>query len=207
MASLLQHFALPHAVPWNADVFSHSFTPANAGKQVDKIVPGREAAWRGGDPSSEGVQRDLLPIIVGVLATYSVRATLGSSTSALFYDPAGLLPTSALLVYEHSQEGSTIQTKHGNINTDHILFICRCACALLGFKHGWQLLHCLLQMFEEVLILFCAWPCLSVLCSGAFHSCKPSDLMAELQVRSSVQVPRLFSSGTVCYAGLSRNPR
>jgi hypothetical protein len=38
--------------------------------------------------------------------------------------------------------GSTVQTKHGNVNTDHILFIC----------------------------------------SGAFHSCKPSDLMAELQV-------------------------
>ena len=67
-----------------------------------QIVAGRDAAWRGGDPSSDGVQRDLLPII----------------------------------------EGSTVQTKHGNVNTDHMLFIC----------------------------------------SGAFHSCTPSDLMAELQV-------------------------
>jgi ATP-dependent HslUV protease ATP-binding subunit HslU len=39
-------------------------------------------------------------------------------------------------------EGSTISTKHGNVNTDHILFVA----------------------------------------SGAFHSCKPSDLLAELQV-------------------------
>lgn len=178
---------------------SHNFTAANAGNQVDKIVPGREAAWRGGDPSSEGVQRDLLPIIVGVLATCSVRATLGSSTFAPFYDPAGHLPTFNVACL-CLQEGSTIQTKHGNVNTDHILFICRCACALWGFKPGWQLLHCLLHMFEEVLIPYCAWPCLSVLCSGAFHSCKPSDLMAELQVRNSVQVARLFSSGAVCWS-------
>ncbi len=33
--------------------------------EIDKIVPGRDASWRGGDPSSEGVQRDLLPIIEG----------------------------------------------------------------------------------------------------------------------------------------------
>lgn len=39
-------------------------------------------------------------------------------------------------------EGSSVQTKHGNVNTDFILFIA----------------------------------------SGAFHSCKPSDLLAELQV-------------------------
>jgi hypothetical protein len=57
----------------------------------------------GTDPSSEGVQRDLLPII----------------------------------------EGSVVNTKHGAVATDHILFIC----------------------------------------SGAFHSSKPSDMMAELQVR------------------------
>jgi ATP-dependent HslUV protease ATP-binding subunit HslU len=37
-----------------------------------------------------------------------------------------------------------VQTKHGNVNTEHILFIC----------------------------------------CGAFHSCKPSDMMAELQVRT-----------------------
>ena len=62
----------------------------------------------GADASSEGVQRDLLPII----------------------------------------EGCSISTKHGNVNTDHILFIC----------------------------------------SGAFHSCKPSDMLAELQGRLPIRV-------------------
>ena len=62
----------------------------------------------GADASSEGVQRDLLPII----------------------------------------EGSVVTTKHGNVNTDHILFIC----------------------------------------SGAFHSCKPSDMLAELQGRLPIRV-------------------
>jgi ATP-dependent HslUV protease ATP-binding subunit HslU len=45
-------------------------------------------------------------------------------------------------------EGSTVSTKHGNVETDQILFIC----------------------------------------SGAFHSCKPSDLLAELQGRLPVRV-------------------
>merc|ERR1740138_223388 len=45
-------------------------------------------------------------------------------------------------------EGSTISTKHGNVNTDHILFIA----------------------------------------SGAFHQCKPSDLLAELQGRLPIRV-------------------
>lgn len=45
-------------------------------------------------------------------------------------------------------EGSTISTKHGNINTDYILFIA----------------------------------------SGAFHHCKPSDLLAELQGRLPIRV-------------------
>jgi len=45
-------------------------------------------------------------------------------------------------------EGSTISTKHGNVNTDFILFIS----------------------------------------SGAFHSCKPSDLLAELQGRLPIRV-------------------
>jgi ATP-dependent HslUV protease ATP-binding subunit HslU len=53
--------------------------------------------------SSEGVQRDLLPIL----------------------------------------EGSTVATKYGNVSTDHVLFIA----------------------------------------SGAFHSSKPGDMLAELQVR------------------------
>ena len=66
--------------------------------------------WRdaGADASSEGVQRDLLPII----------------------------------------EGSVVSTKYGNVSTDHILFIC----------------------------------------SGAFHSCKPSDMLAELQGRLPIRV-------------------
>ena len=67
-----------------------------------------ETTIAGADASSEGVQRDLLPII----------------------------------------EGSVVTTKHGNVNTDHILFIC----------------------------------------SGAFHSCKPSDMLAELQGRLPVRV-------------------
>lgn len=45
-------------------------------------------------------------------------------------------------------EGSTVSTKHGNVNTDHILFIA----------------------------------------SGAFHVCKPSDLLAELQGRLPIRV-------------------
>ncbi|KAG2482969.1 hypothetical protein HYH03_018146 [Edaphochlamys debaryana] len=78
--------------------------------EIDKIVSGGRGpgSWRSGDPSSEGVQRDLLPII----------------------------------------EGSVVSTKHGNVSTDHILFIC----------------------------------------AGAFHSVKPSDLMAELQGRLPIRV-------------------
>ncbi|EFJ33139.1 hypothetical protein SELMODRAFT_439468 [Selaginella moellendorffii] len=45
-------------------------------------------------------------------------------------------------------EGSVVNTKYGNVNTDHILFIC----------------------------------------SGAFHSCKPSDMLAELQGRLPIRV-------------------
>uniref|UniRef100_A0A7S0R509 AAA+ ATPase domain-containing protein n=1 Tax=Chlamydomonas leiostraca TaxID=1034604 RepID=A0A7S0R509_9CHLO len=76
--------------------------------EIDKIVNSRNSPWRTGDPSSQGVQRDLLPII----------------------------------------EGSAVQTKHGTVNTDHILFIC----------------------------------------SGAFHSAKPSDMLAELQGRLPIRV-------------------
>ena len=65
-------------------------------------------AGTGADASSEGVQRDLLPII----------------------------------------EGSVVNTKVGNVSTDHILFIC----------------------------------------SGAFHQCKPSDMLAELQGRLPIRV-------------------
>eukprot|EP01018_Ginkgo_biloba_P013986 Gb_31797 [translate_table: standard] len=45
-------------------------------------------------------------------------------------------------------EGSVVNTKYGNVNTDHMLFIC----------------------------------------SGAFHSCKPSDMLAELQGRLPIRV-------------------
>ena len=45
-------------------------------------------------------------------------------------------------------EGSVVSTKHGNVNTDHILFIA----------------------------------------SGAFHSAKPSDMLAELQGRLPIRV-------------------
>merc|ERR1719221_222213 len=75
--------------------------------EIDKICSRGE--YRGSaDASSEGVQRDLLPLI----------------------------------------EGSVVSTKHGNINTQHILFIA----------------------------------------SGAFHYCKPSDLLAELQGRLPIRV-------------------
>lgn len=74
--------------------------------EIDKLVSSSD--YRGADASSEGVQRDLLPLI----------------------------------------EGSTISTKHGNVNTDFILFIA----------------------------------------SGAFHSSKPSDLLAELQGRLPIRV-------------------
>ena len=49
--------------------------------EIDKIVSNGD--YKGADASSEGVQRDLLPLI----------------------------------------EGSSISTKHGNVNTDFILFI------------------------------------------------------------------------------------
>jgi hypothetical protein len=49
--------------------------------EIDKIVSSGD--YKGADASSEGVQRDLLPLI----------------------------------------EGSAISTKHGNVNTDYILFI------------------------------------------------------------------------------------
>lgn len=62
--------------------------------EIDKIVDaGRSGRGGDGGVSSDGVQRDLLPII----------------------------------------EGSTVSTKHGNVNTDHVLFICRCGGG--GGKH------------------------------------------------------------------------
>ncbi|KAL3919099.1 MAG: hypothetical protein SGPRY_005756, partial [Prymnesium sp.] len=75
--------------------------------EIDKICS-RGDLRGSADASSEGVQRDLLPLI----------------------------------------EGSAVSTKHGTVNTEHILFIA----------------------------------------SGAFHYCKPSDLLAELQGRLPVRV-------------------
>ena len=90
--------------------------------EIDKICSKND--FRGSaDASSEGVQRDLLPLI----------------------------------------EGSQVQTKHGNINTDHILFIA----------------------------------------SGAFHYCKPSDLLAELQGRMPIRVELKALSEKDLYAILT----
>ena len=76
--------------------------------EIDKIVHNKNFSNSGKSPSSEGVQRDLLPLI----------------------------------------EGTTITTKFGDVNTNHILFIC----------------------------------------SGAFSSSKPSDLMPELLGRLPLQI-------------------
>ena len=75
--------------------------------EIDKIAVNSKAQGRN-DPSKEGVQRDLLPIV----------------------------------------EGSSVTTKYGVIKTDHILFIA----------------------------------------AGAFHLCKPSDLIPELQGRFPLRV-------------------
>lgn len=75
--------------------------------EIDKIAISEKSQGRN-DPSKEGVQRDLLPIV----------------------------------------EGSSVITKYGTINTDHILFIA----------------------------------------AGAFHLCKPSDLIPELQGRFPLRV-------------------
>jgi len=74
--------------------------------EIDKLISTGD--YRGADASSEGVQRDLLPLIEGCVTT----------------------------------------TKHGNVSSEHILFIC----------------------------------------SGAFHSAKPSDMLAELQGRLPIRV-------------------
>jgi len=76
--------------------------------EIDKICEQRNSIHTGAGASSEGVQRDLLPII----------------------------------------EGTTVYTKHGNVDTSHILFVA----------------------------------------SGAFHACKPSDLISELQGRLPIRV-------------------
>jgi len=75
--------------------------------EIDKIAS-KKGSMRGPDASSEGVQRDLLPLI----------------------------------------EGSVVTTKFGDVRSDHVLFV------------G----------------------------AGAFHSVKPSDLLAELQGRLPVRV-------------------
>ncbi|KYQ91405.1 Heat shock protein HslVU [Tieghemostelium lacteum] len=76
--------------------------------EIDKICTPKESSYHGSDASTDGVQRDLLPII----------------------------------------EGSNVNTKYGMVDTSRILFIA----------------------------------------SGAFHSCKPSDLISELQGRLPIRV-------------------
>ena len=76
--------------------------------EIDKICSPKDAYRSGADASSEGVQRDLLPLV----------------------------------------EGTVISTKYGNVKTDYILFI------------G----------------------------SGAFHQCKPSEMLPELQGRLPIRV-------------------
>ena len=76
--------------------------------EIDKICSPKDAYRSGADASSEGVQRDLLPLV----------------------------------------EGTVINTKYGNVKTDYILFI------------G----------------------------SGAFHQCKPSEMLPELQGRLPIRV-------------------
>jgi len=76
--------------------------------EIDKICDRKDSFHYGAEASTEGVQKDLLPII----------------------------------------EGSVVNTEHGNVNTSHMLFIA----------------------------------------SGAFHSCKPSDLISELQGRLPIRV-------------------
>jgi ATP-dependent HslUV protease ATP-binding subunit HslU len=78
--------------------------------EIDKVASSHKDRRQSSsaDASSEGVQRDLLPLI----------------------------------------EGTTVSTPYGPVNTDHILFIC----------------------------------------SGAFHSVKPSDLLPELQGRLPIRV-------------------
>lgn len=69
----------------------------------------------------------------------SKRWTYGRPASA----PRPLATTYLPHTFPHTPQGSTVPTKHGNVSTEHVLFIC----------------------------------------SGAFHSAKPSDMLAELQVR------------------------
>jgi len=72
--------------------------------EIDKIVSSGD--YRGADASSEGVQRDLLPLI----------------------------------------EGSSISTKHGNVNTDFILFIAS------GAFHSGELFPLVVSFFFAFLL-------------------------------------------------------
>lgn len=91
--------------------------------EIDKIAISEKSQGRN-DPSKEGVQRDLLPIV----------------------------------------EGSSVTTKYGVINTDHILFIA----------------------------------------AGAFHLCKPSDLIPELQGRFPLRVELESLTGDALYKILTQ---
>lgn len=125
--------------------------------------------------------------------------------------------------------GSTVSTKHGNVNTDYILFICRWAAPapqLAPPLHALASLRCAHSLLCEpdasappppgwrpccpalshtpapagpphpaiVSGPVHAWPAISTPPghpsprSGAFHSCKPSDMLAELQGRLPIRV-------------------
>jgi ATP-dependent HslUV protease ATP-binding subunit HslU len=108
--------------------------PRSTADEIDKICSSKEHGnYSGGDASADGVQRDLLPIIEVVRKPQSFSPRISYRVS-----PSG---TSC-------RQGCTVNTKFGNVVTDHILFIA----------------------------------------SGAFHSVKPSDLLAELQGRLPIRV-------------------
>ena len=106
--------------------------------EIDKIVTSAETRY-GADASSEGVQRDLLPII----------------------------------------EGCVVSTKHGNVSTDHMLFIASGEEAGTGAAGRGRVG----AAFQKRRPRPRPPPLL-----GAFHSCKPSDMLAELQGRLPIRV-------------------
>lgn len=120
--------------------------------EIDKIVTSSEHRY-GGDASAEGVQRDLLPIIEGGCWAQcdSARCWEWGRSCGSAAELSCVLDITWHIICVFvglSVPGSTVSTKHGNVNTDYILFIC----------------------------------------SGAFHSCKPADMLAELQGRLPIRV-------------------
>lgn len=118
--------------------------------EIDKIVTSSETRY-GADASSEGVQRDLLPIIEGSTvstkwvpsASIAPSCSLVASRLSLPWMKSSHSPATVTVTH-----GRSSCCRHGNVETDHILFIC----------------------------------------SGAFHSSKPKDMLAELQGRLPIRV-------------------